>query len=147
MTSTRLWRPAVLVKTRVWLGCSVSPAHKNWSRSFFIFKDFLSDSLPITPLAPAFLPLKSDPERLGTRAKTRMNSDYPNYRNALPWETGLWRTSQLWTWISTLTACVQNIRRHTDPDGKAMNNQTKTKIVSTNLPDAFPFGRQTVFTD
>ena len=23
MTSTRLWRPAVLVKTRVWLGCSV----------------------------------------------------------------------------------------------------------------------------
>ena len=63
MTSTRLWRPAVLVKTRVWVGCSVSPAHKNWSRSFFIFKDFPSYSLPITPLAPAFLPLKSDPQQ------------------------------------------------------------------------------------
>ena len=63
MTSTRLWRPAVLVKTGVWVGCSVSPAHKNWSRSFFIFKDFPSGSLPITPLAPAFLPLKSDPQQ------------------------------------------------------------------------------------
>ena len=28
MTSTRLWHPAVLVKTRVWLGCSVLQAHK-----------------------------------------------------------------------------------------------------------------------
>ena len=60
MTSTRLWRPAVLVKTRVWVGCSVS---KNRFRSFFIFKDFTSDSLPITPLSPAFLPLKSDPQQ------------------------------------------------------------------------------------
>ena len=32
-------RPAVLVKTRVWVGCSVSRAHKTWSRSF-LFKDF-----------------------------------------------------------------------------------------------------------
>ena len=39
-TSTRLWRPAVLVKTRVWVGCSVSRAHKTWSRSFLL-KDFL----------------------------------------------------------------------------------------------------------
>ena len=31
MTSTRLWRPAILVKTRVWVGCSVSWAHKTWS--------------------------------------------------------------------------------------------------------------------
>ena len=41
MTSTRLWRPVVLVKTRVWVGCSVSPSHKTWSRTF-LFKDFLS---------------------------------------------------------------------------------------------------------
>ena len=33
MTSTRLWCPAVLVKTRVWMGCSFSRAHKTWSRS------------------------------------------------------------------------------------------------------------------
>ena len=52
MISARLRRPAVLVKTRVWVGCLVSRSHKNWSRSFFTFKDFLSDSLPITPLAP-----------------------------------------------------------------------------------------------
>ena len=25
------WRPAALLKTRVWLGCSVSQAHKTWS--------------------------------------------------------------------------------------------------------------------
>ena len=34
MTSTRLWRPAVLVKTRVCVGCSLSRAHKTWSQSF-----------------------------------------------------------------------------------------------------------------
>ena len=40
MTSTWLLRPAVLVKTRVWVkGCSLSRAHKTWSRSF-LFKDF-----------------------------------------------------------------------------------------------------------
>ena len=33
-------RPAVLVKTRVWVGCSVSLAHKTWSRSF-LSKDVL----------------------------------------------------------------------------------------------------------
>ena len=27
------WRPAVLVKTRVWVGDPVSGAHKTWSRS------------------------------------------------------------------------------------------------------------------
>ena len=27
------WRPAVWVKTRVWVGCPVSRAHKTWSRS------------------------------------------------------------------------------------------------------------------
>ena len=32
--------PAVLVKTRVWVGCSVSRAHKTWTQQF-IFKDFL----------------------------------------------------------------------------------------------------------
>ena len=39
MTSTRLWRPAVLVQWRVCVGCSVSRAHKTWSPSF-LFKDF-----------------------------------------------------------------------------------------------------------
>ena len=39
MTSTRLWYPAVLVKTRDWVECSVSRAHKTWSLSF-LFKDF-----------------------------------------------------------------------------------------------------------
>jgi len=39
MTSTRLWLPAVLVKTRDWVECSVSRAHKTWSLSF-LFKDF-----------------------------------------------------------------------------------------------------------
>ena len=39
MTSTRLWRPGVLVKTRVWVGHSVSRANKIWSRPF-LFKDF-----------------------------------------------------------------------------------------------------------
>ena len=34
------WRPAVLVKTRVWVGCSVSRTHKTWSRSFLL-KHFL----------------------------------------------------------------------------------------------------------
>ena len=38
--STRLWRPAVLVKTRVWVGCSVSRAHKTWSLSFFNIEGF-----------------------------------------------------------------------------------------------------------
>ena len=32
----RLCRPAVLVKTRVWVGYSVSRAHKTWSRSFWL---------------------------------------------------------------------------------------------------------------
>ena len=36
---TWFWCPVVLVKTRVWVGCSVSRAHKTWSRSF-LFKDF-----------------------------------------------------------------------------------------------------------
>ena len=36
-TSTKLWRTAVLVKTRVWVGWSVSRAHKTWSRWFLIF--------------------------------------------------------------------------------------------------------------
>ena len=39
MTLTRLWCPAVLVKTRVWMGSSVLQAHKTWSQSF-LFKDF-----------------------------------------------------------------------------------------------------------
>ena len=39
MTSTSLWRPAVLVKTKVWVG--YSQVHKTWSGSFLI-KDFLS---------------------------------------------------------------------------------------------------------
>ena len=40
LTSTRLWHSAVLVKTRIWVkGCSVSRAHKIWSRPF-LFKDF-----------------------------------------------------------------------------------------------------------
>ena len=34
----QVWRPAVLVKTRVWMGCSVSSAHKTWSRSL-LFED------------------------------------------------------------------------------------------------------------
>ena len=41
-TITRLWRPTVLVKTRVWLGCTVSRSHKTWSRSFLL-KDFRED--------------------------------------------------------------------------------------------------------
>ena len=36
---TWLWCPVVLRKTTVWVGCSVSRAHKTWSRSF-LFKDF-----------------------------------------------------------------------------------------------------------
>ena len=40
LTSTRLWRSVVLVKTRIWVkGCSVSRVHKIWSRPF-LFKDF-----------------------------------------------------------------------------------------------------------
>ena len=39
--STRWWRPAVFVKTRVRVGCSVSQAHQSRSRSF-LFKDFPS---------------------------------------------------------------------------------------------------------
>ena len=39
MTPIRFWRPAVLVKTKFWVGCSVSRAHKTWSRSF-LCKDF-----------------------------------------------------------------------------------------------------------
>ena len=39
MTSTRLWRPVVLVQWRVCVGCSVSRAHKTWSPSFLL-KDF-----------------------------------------------------------------------------------------------------------
>ena len=39
MTSTRLWHPAVLVKTRDWVECSVSRGRKTWSLSF-LFKDF-----------------------------------------------------------------------------------------------------------
>ena len=34
------WSPAVLVKTRVWVRCLVSRAHKTWSRSF-LFRMFL----------------------------------------------------------------------------------------------------------
>ena len=40
MTLIRLWCPAVLVKTRVWMGSSVLQAHKTWCQSF-LFKDFL----------------------------------------------------------------------------------------------------------
>ena len=41
MTSTRLWRPEVLVKkTRVWVGLSVSWNHKTWSQ-WFLLRDFL----------------------------------------------------------------------------------------------------------
>ena len=40
MTLSRLWCPAVLVKTSVWMGSSVLQAHKTWSQSF-LFKDFL----------------------------------------------------------------------------------------------------------
>ena len=39
ITLTRLWCPAVLVKTSVWMGSSVLQAHKTWSQSF-LFKDF-----------------------------------------------------------------------------------------------------------
>ena len=39
MTSTRLCCPAVLAKTRVWVGCSVSRALKTWSWSF-LWRDF-----------------------------------------------------------------------------------------------------------
>ena len=41
MTTTRFASslPAVLVKTRVWVGCTVSRAHKTWSRSLLL-KDF-----------------------------------------------------------------------------------------------------------
>ena len=39
MTLTSLRCPAVLVKTRVWMGSSVLQAHKTWSQSF-LFKDF-----------------------------------------------------------------------------------------------------------
>ena len=39
MTLSRLWCPAVLVKTRVWMGRSVLQAHKTWSQSFLL-KDF-----------------------------------------------------------------------------------------------------------
>ena len=50
MTSSRLWRPAVLVKTRVWMGCSVSRAHKTWPRSFLL-KDFRQCKFPLLCLA------------------------------------------------------------------------------------------------
>ena len=36
---SKLWCPAVLVKTRVWMGSSVLQAHKTWSQSFLL-KDF-----------------------------------------------------------------------------------------------------------
>ena len=47
-TSTRLWHSAVLVKTRIWVkGCSVSRAHKIWSRTF-LFKDFRHSFFKLT---------------------------------------------------------------------------------------------------
>ena len=40
MTLSRLWCPAVSVKTGVWMGSSVLQSHKTWCQSF-LFKDFL----------------------------------------------------------------------------------------------------------
>ena len=51
MTSTRLWCPAVLVRTRVWLGCSVSRAHKTWSRSLLLEGFLLVTPQPAGTLA------------------------------------------------------------------------------------------------
>ena len=45
--STRLWLPAVLEKIRVWVGSSVSRAHKTRSRSFLL-KDFQKGTTPIS---------------------------------------------------------------------------------------------------
>ena len=39
----RWWRPAVLVKTRIWVGCSVSRGHKTWPR-WFLFEGFSPNS-------------------------------------------------------------------------------------------------------
>ena len=36
--SSRIWHPAVLVKTRVWVGCTVSRAQKNSTRDVVFSK-------------------------------------------------------------------------------------------------------------
>ena len=50
--SPRVWRPAVLVKTRVWVGCSVSRAHKTWSTA--------PEMIPTSKWSPT---LKGSPNR------------------------------------------------------------------------------------
>ena len=50
--SPRLWRPAVLVKKRVWVGCSVSRAHKTWSTA--------PEMIPTSKWSPT---LKGSPNR------------------------------------------------------------------------------------